>query len=52
MDPTPALYMLCSTLIGIIIGYLLRSRSEVEIYKRGYQAGLHRAHTPTTLSRR
>lgn len=45
MDPTPTLYMLCSALIGIIIGYFLRSRADAEIYQRGYHAGLHRAHT-------
>lgn len=51
MELTPPLYMLCSALIGIIIGYFLRSRADAEIYQRGYHAGLHRAHTRPTSTR-
>ena len=33
------------TLASGIVGYMLRSRHEQEIFDRGYRAGLHRYHS-------
>jgi hypothetical protein len=47
-DLTEPLLILAIALASAITGYLFRSRCELDIWQRGYNAGLHRYHTHDT----